>query len=291
MYISTRRSDFPDDQAQVTFALSYLKGNPLDWFQSQLSKALEEGNRMPDWMDDYPTFINELRRLFGPRDPVTDAAQSLETLRYKDSTKATRYTIDFNRHAHRTGWNDVALTRQYYRGLPDRLKDEISRVGKPANLQDLQELVETLDQRFWERQSEISRDKRQTTANTSSNHAKSSDSRPEQRSDNRQSSGTPKPSGSQQPNRNKDQKRPASAVSTAAPAKPNLISDLLGPDGKLKPEERKRRMDNNLCLRCGGSGHTVPNCTQTSKPKPKGRAATASTSASSSSAPAASGKA
>jgi hypothetical protein len=290
MYISARRSDFPDDQSRVTFAISYLKGNPLDWFQSQLTRYLEEDDETPPWYEDYPTFINELRRLFGPRDPVTDATQFLESLRYKDSTKATRYTIDFNRHAHRTGWNDLALARQYYKGLPDRLKDEIARIGKPAGLQGLQDLVGTLDQRHWERQSEISRDKRQST-NNPSNQNKSSDNRSDQRNDNRQtnSANTSKSPNSQSSNRGKDQKKSTSSgSSSSAPAKPNTISDLLGPDGKLKPEERKRRMDQNLCLRCGGSGHTVQNCPQSSKTKPKGRAATT---APSTSAPAAPGKA
>ena len=78
----------------------------------------------------------------------------MESLCYKDSTKATRYAINFNCHTHRTSWNDQALTCQYYKGLPDRLKDEIARVGKPADLHSLQDLVATLDQRYWERQSE-----------------------------------------------------------------------------------------------------------------------------------------
>lgn len=289
MYFSARRSDFPDDQSRVTFAVTYLKGNPLDWFQSQLSDALEAGDVLPEWFDDFPAFIKELRHLFGPRDPVTDAAQFLEGLRYKDNTKAIRYTLDFNRYARQTGWNDQALTRHYYLGLPDRLKDEIARVGKPSDLQALQDLVSTIDQRFWERHNEITREKRQSSANNSSNKSSSSNNRTEQRSDTRQStpSATAKPPDSQNQNRNKDQKKPAPSGASSS-AKPNQISDLLGPDGKLKPEERKRRMDQNLCLRCGGTGHTVQNCPHTSKTKSKGRAATTS---STPSATAAAGKA
>jgi hypothetical protein len=216
-------------------------------------------------------------------------------LRYKDSTKAARYTIDFNRHAHRTGWNDTALARQYYKGLPDHLKDEIARLGKPAGLTPLQDLVATLDQRYWERQSEISRDKRSTSSNTTSqNKSTSSDNRNENRSNN--SNNGSKSNGNNNNNnqsKNKDQKKPQSAATASGSSsgnKTNNISDMLGPDGKLKPEERQRHMDNNLCLRCAQKGHKVNECPVTSKAKPKGRAATVTTTPAAA-APAASGKA
>jgi len=88
----------------------------------------------------------------------------LEQLFYNDVTKITRYTIDFNRHARRTGWNDQALAHQYYKGLPDRLKDELARIGKPVTLRGLQDLVTILDQRYWERQSELSRTSSRSTS-------------------------------------------------------------------------------------------------------------------------------
>jgi len=283
MYMSARSGDFPDGESRVTFALSYLKGNLLDWFQTELNDSISGDEDVPEWFFHYSEFLTELKRLFGPRDPITDAMNILETLRYKDSTKATRYAIDFNRHGRRTGWNEQALARQYYKGLPDRLKDEIARIGKPTGVKALQDLVATLDQRYWERQSEITRDKR-STSNPSSNKPASSNTRSDTRTDNRSGAsqaGGSKPNNSQY-SKNKDQKRPAF---TAAPSssssshKTNSVSDILGPDGKLKPEERKRRMDNSLCLRCGGSGHTVSNCPRVSKPQPKARAATVSTAA------------
>jgi hypothetical protein len=280
MYMAARPTDFPNQQSRVAFSLSYLKGVPLDWFQGELSRSLTSGGEFPEWFTSYPTFIAELQRLFGPRDPVADATNALETLRYKDATKAARYTIDFNRHAHRTGWNNVALARQYYKGLPDRLKDEIARIGKPAELRSLQELVATLDQRHWERQSEISRDKRSTSnanPSTSQNKSSSSENRSDKPSSHQGNNGSkPNPSGH---TKGKDQKKPAPAANANASNsgnKANSISDLLGPDGKLKPEERQRRMDNSLCLRCGKAGHIVPNCPVPSKAKPKGRAATVS---------------
>ena len=291
MYLAACPHNFPDEESKVAFVLSYLKGVPLDWFQGEMSQAITTTGILPAWFTTYATFLTELKRLFGPRDPVMDATNALEGLKYKDSTKAVRYTIEFNRHAHRTGWNDTALARQYYKGLPDRLKDEIARIGKPAGLRPLQDLVATLDQRYWERQSEISRDKRSTATPNSPSQTKSTstDNHNDSRTGNTNASSSKSTPNNPNQSKNKDQRKPAPAANNSGSGnKTNNISDLLGPDGKLKPEERQRRMTNNLCLRCGKPGHTVNNCTVTSKAKSKGRAATVA-STSSSAAPVAAG--
>jgi hypothetical protein len=129
------------------------------------------------------------------------------------------------------------------------LKDEIARLGKPSDLKSLQDLVATLDQRYWERQSEISRDKKSASASasTSSNKPTSSD----KSSSGQQSNNGQKQDKGQQQGK-KDQKKPASTPATPSSASgKNSIANLLGPDGKLKPEEGQRRMDLKLCLRCG----------------------------------------
>ena len=223
MYLAIRSSDFSDDEARVTFALSYLKGSPQDWFQSEISHVAAEGGKLPEWFTQYSSFLDELKCLFGPRDPITDAMNSLENLRFKDSRKATRYTIDFNRHARKTGWNEQALLRQFYKGLPDRLKDEIARLGKPSGLKALQDMVATLDQRYWERQSEINRDKKSTSASASTSASKPTSS--------------DKTSGSQQSNSSKQDNQQQSNPSTPATPNKSTIANLLSLDGKLKPEE------------------------------------------------------
>jgi hypothetical protein len=155
MYFAATSAEPLDDESRVAFALSYLSDTPLDFFQSEISGAIFSGGILPSWFRSYTDFISELRRLFGPNDPATGAMEALEALSYNDFTKAIRYTTDFNRFARCSGWNDRALAHQYYKGLPDRLKDELARIGKPGTLGGLQDLVSILDQRYWERQSEI----------------------------------------------------------------------------------------------------------------------------------------
>jgi len=140
MYLAVRSNNFLDDESKVTFVLSYLKGSPQDWFQSELNHAMTS-RQLPDWFATYRTFMDELQHLFGPRDPITNAMNSLESLKPRDSRKATRYTIDFNRYARKTGWNKQVLSHQFYKNLPDRLKDEIAHIRKPTTLKTLQTLL------------------------------------------------------------------------------------------------------------------------------------------------------
>jgi len=44
MYLASCKRNFPDDESRVTFVLSYLKGNPLDWFQNEINHALNNGS-------------------------------------------------------------------------------------------------------------------------------------------------------------------------------------------------------------------------------------------------------
>ena len=50
------------------------------------------------------------------------------------------------------------------------------------------------------------------------------------------------------------------------------LSDKLGKDGKLTQAERTRRFNNNLCLFCGGEGHTAKECPKSSSSATKAKA-------------------
>ena len=95
MYISLCGHDFPDESYQVAFMLSHLKGSTLDWFQSAVSHGLSSITQVA-WLSSCTLFLEELRCLFGLRDPTNDAIIRPENLQYKDSGKAIKYTLDFN---------------------------------------------------------------------------------------------------------------------------------------------------------------------------------------------------
>ena len=53
------------------------------------------------------------------------------------------------------------------------------------------------------------------------------------------------------------------------------FSDKLGKDGKLTQQERQRRFDNNLCMFCGGVGHTAKDCNKATSSAAKAKARSA----------------
>jgi len=254
---------FRQDRARVTFAQSYLKGMTLEWFELDL---LNSGNPAdhPHWMDSWVHFVAELQSTFGPHDPVADAEHQLEHLRMKDSYRVTWYIVDFNRLASQVqDYGDGALRRLFYSGLPDRLKDDIARVGKPLTLNGLRALCQEIDVRYWERKDEISHT---TKSQPTSSTTKSSNSGGNSSNSGQEKSKTGNPSSSA----NSSGSSKATSNQSSSGSRLDLTNKL-GKDGKLTADERKRRLENNLCMFCGGTGHFADNCPKKTK-KAKARA-------------------
>ena len=95
--------------------ISYLKGAALDWFEPVIMGELEE---VPDWLHDYPAFVQELMDHFVPYNFRGDAKTSLSNLTMKDSHRVTHYTIEFNKLAAWTDWNEPTLRDRFSEDFP-----------------------------------------------------------------------------------------------------------------------------------------------------------------------------
>jgi len=259
-YITLCSQDFPDDTHQVAFILCWpdLKGSTLDWFQNAVTHS-SSSFMSTAWLISTPIFLDKLHRLFSPHNPVKDATVRIENLRYKDSGKAIKYTLNFNWDTPRTSWNDKALYQQFYKGLLDWLKDKLTRIGKPETLIPLQHQVQILDQRYWKCQAEISHDK-----HASSNTAPAWSDKPKQLfSEN--GSNCPVAFSSQAPAQMK-------AFSSSSKLK-NPNTDKLSKNDKLTPEKQDHCFKLQLYLFCSKPGHKVTDCPN-AKNSAKGKAST-----------------
>src|SRR5271168_950118 len=142
-----------DDESKVTFALSYLRGTALNYFEP----ALMDSDDAPEWLDDWSPFIRTLRSQFGPLDPTADAEDNIDNLKMQDNQHILKYNVEFNRLAVQTGWNDSVLQHRYYSGLAERIKDIMGQQGKPPTLSEMKSLVHAIDSHYWERLREKSR--------------------------------------------------------------------------------------------------------------------------------------
>jgi hypothetical protein len=260
---------YSDDEAKVAFALSYLRGTALEYFEP----AIMDSDNVPDWMDNWSAFIRALRTQFGPIDPTADAEDSIDNLKMQDNHRIVKYNVEFNRLSIRTGWDDSVLRHRYYSGLAERIKDIMGQQGKPATLEAMKALAHSIDARHWERLREKSRSNKNKPEN-----------KPDHKSDEKKpsTSGNSSNNSNKKPTHNHNHNAPStsnnkSGKTTSSSGNSASLSDKLGKDGKLTPQERQRRFDNNLCMFCGGPGHTAKDCKKStsSASKAKARAAQA----------------
>ncbi|KAG6326221.1 hypothetical protein ID866_12868 [Astraeus odoratus] len=128
-----RLQAFCSNTQKVGFALSFLKGIALAWFEPDLLDAIPGAD--PAWADDYSEFVIELTTNFGPHNPVGDAEHQLDNLLMKDSSQINKYIVEFNCLATQVhGYGEGALCHMFYNGLPDHIKDEITHIGNQCML-------------------------------------------------------------------------------------------------------------------------------------------------------------
>src|SRR5882724_4749550 len=139
-------------------------------------------------------------------------------------------------HATHTGWNDAALYGEFYRGLAERIKDQLLSLDRPQTFQQLKVAALKCDTHYWERQGEKAA--------------------PSGRNRQAASSSAPAKSGSN-PTASSD-------AATTSHTNPGI-----GADGKLTQEERECRCLKGLCYYCGLTINLpAPNCRNSRHPKP-----------------------
>lgn len=240
---------FASDTNKVTYACSYLEGIAFSWYENFVTKAQE-----PDWFHDFTKFEHALEAQFGQINSSAIAERKVQRTTMKSGDKITEYLTKFNTLRIDLDWNDAALSFAYKRGLPSRIKDEISRNDKaPNNLQELVDLSLRIDFQYWDREGE-----RQTERIHDSISRHSSPSASRHSTPSIQVPGAPTRTALAHPSSSmRSGSVPASSTSAL------VLSQKLELDitGKINKEERQRRLDLNICLYCAGD-HFLEKCTR-----------------------------
>jgi hypothetical protein len=240
LYFRFNQEQFPDNRTKVTFAASYMRGKAEEWFSGYLEDYLENGLTGDTRADtrnifkNFESFENELRKVFAEVDREREAERRLVAL--KQLTSAAAYTASFNELSMIVQWNEAALCAQYYRGLKEAIKDEISKDERETTVAGLSEDAIRIDHRMMER--------RQERYGNYSMEYKRKD----------------KPKFNPWTDRTR---------ATSFP-EPMEVGTLKKEKGNPYKTEKQRRFKEGLCLACGKAGHRIKDCNQNKK-KGKGK--------------------
>src|SRR5258708_21608247 len=160
-------------------------------------------------------------------------------------SRISEYLVQFNTLAFRVHWGDAALRFQFYDGLPERLKEKVVILRKPESLREMVNITVHYDTLYWERQT-----KRRLTRRFDPKPTLSRPSKPL-----RTLTNTLPPT-----NRNSVSTLHQPEAPRSTPCTPKPYDNVLGLDGKLKPEELECRRKGRLCLVCGSGNHHASEC-------------------------------
>ncbi|SPC60870.1 uncharacterized protein UHOD_11176 [Ustilago sp. UG-2017b] len=218
VFLRLNPGHFINDSDLILWLSTLLRGVAHQWFYPHLSAV-----NPPAWLTDYPLFINQLRVVFGDPDCIATAKREIEAL--SQTTSVANYLTQFRQLQMTLNWGEDAMAWFFYRGLKENVKDDLSRSGKPTDLETLIQRSLEINNYIAERISEKKR-----TITWSANP-------------------TTMPVSN-----------PPIAPTTVHPSSPSALRAPLTTAGKLDPEEYKRRQTNNLCIYCASSEHVVTDC-------------------------------
>jgi hypothetical protein len=146
------------DRKQVLYIVSFLRGPAYEWIHPHFKDFLQnaEGAQKAftkKIFKDYESLFDEMEEVFDNGDEALEADRDIRALRQR--TSVAQYRAEFQILAAKLDWNDDALASEFYRGLKDRVREEITlRNDRPSNLKDLSELAIKIDNRIFELQLE-----------------------------------------------------------------------------------------------------------------------------------------
>jgi len=236
-----RPESFSTEEYKVIWVVGYLRDAALRSVQLLLDADSEEVSTVEN-------LFQYLRTTFGDPDERGTAQRKFDRLRQTGT--AAEYFVKVRELIAVLGWpQDGPVLHRVQNGLDSRIKDEIARSDREfETVADLQNFVVKLDQRMRQRDEERGRENyyrpHQNAEVRTVPHSNPNVSVPS----------APPPKGT-------NFGTGSNLVPISNPRPPLGHNANRGvPRPPISEAERKRRMDNDLCNRCGSSGHFASTC-------------------------------
>jgi hypothetical protein len=156
LYLELCKKDFDNKTDKVYFAIALLKGAAADWAEPYTRQKLdktptEQSLETRTIFANFDTFKQAMVSMFG--DLAKDRRAAGELLLLRQTGSVIGYTAKFQQLYAKAGWDDKASVDQFYRGLNNRIKDQISlsMQDRPTMLQAMIRLTSDIWDRLQER--------------------------------------------------------------------------------------------------------------------------------------------
>jgi len=173
-------------------------------------------------LNNFETFLEAFAEAFSEHDKARWATTKIRSLR-QGTRSASVYASDFRQLACDINWDEEALMSQFHWGLKDDVKDLLLTLPDPQTLSEAISQAVRCDNRLFQRRQD-------QYSGTSSRQLTT---------------------------------RYAPTISANSVRSNSEVEDMQIDSVRVKPltlEEKKRRMEEGLCLYCGEEGHRAGNC-------------------------------
>lgn len=152
LYFHFNTAQFTSEADKVLYATSFLRGRAAKGFRPYLKDWLDnQGGSSPKTetrqiFHDYDHFEIKLNDLYGVHNETVFADRHIRRLR--QTTSVSIYASEFQGYAADLEWNDAALRSQFYLGLKEAIKQELSREKGATSLGNMIKAAVTVDERL-----------------------------------------------------------------------------------------------------------------------------------------------
>ena len=121
IYFHACEGEFLEDTERIFFAISYLQGVALDYFEPFINEAKAYQNF--DFLEDWSVFVQKLSNLFGSYSPEDDDKDTIVAIPFPNDSKTVNYFIQFAKFQNQIYWDDRALRKVVKDAIPDRIRN------------------------------------------------------------------------------------------------------------------------------------------------------------------------
>lgn len=152
LYFHFNAAQFTSEADKVLYATSFLRGRAAKGFRPYLKDWLDNQDGTQPRTEtrqifhDYDHFEIKLNDLYGIHNEAVYADRHIRRLR--QTTSVAAYASEFHGYSADLEWNDAALRSQFYLGLKEAVKAELSREPGVSKLSDMVKAATAVDERL-----------------------------------------------------------------------------------------------------------------------------------------------